>query len=158
MLSRIAYCGTMSGYVNFKERHLWDPRDHSDRDNEETRDDDHQNSTTFTSPRNDRPRATVAQSKQGGFQATRALYRYPRFALLVSPSSSRLESLQLASRKAVCPGRNFAFTPGLAGRSESAESAAAFRHSLRHLPQTRTASENHWLVDGAKTGPGSNQR
>src|SRR5215467_7197349 len=93
MLSRIAYCGTMFGYVNFKERHLWRPRDYSDRDNEEAHDDDHQNPTTFTSPRNDRPGAAVAQSEQGNFQVTRAQHGYPRVALFVSPSSGRVESL-----------------------------------------------------------------
>src|SRR5262249_36526762 len=85
MLSRTAYCGRISGYVNFKERHLWRPRDHSDRDNEETHDDDHQNPTTFPSPRNDRPGAAVAQSEQGSFQVTRAQHGYPRVAVFLSP-------------------------------------------------------------------------
>src|SRR5262245_12845613 len=115
MLSRIAYCGTIFGYVNFKERHLWRPRDHSDRDNEEAHDDDLENPTTFTSPRNNRPRAAMAQSKQGSFQDTRAQYGYSRVALFVSPSSGRVESVQLAARKTFCPGGNFALAAGLAG-------------------------------------------
>ena len=93
MLSRIAYCGTISGYVNFKERHYRRLRDHSGRKNEEHHDDDPKNPTTFAPARNHRPGAAVAQSEQGSFQIARALYGYPRVALFVSPSSGRVESL-----------------------------------------------------------------
>src|SRR5262245_62616701 len=105
----------MSVYVNFKERHLWRPRDHSGRDHKESHNDDPKNSTTFTSPRNYWPGAAVAQSEQGSFQVTRAQHGYPRVALFVSPSSGRVESLSLAPRRAVCPDGNFAVTLGLAG-------------------------------------------
>ena len=78
-------------------------------------------------------------------------FLYPHLAAVWNPYSWLLEKRFVLAETALSP-------QGWPAELDTSEGTANFRHSLRHIPQTRTVSENHWVVDGAKTGPGSHQR
>src|SRR5215475_4698163 len=97
------------------------------------------------------------RSKQRLHQAAGAQRGFRCVELLVSPSESHLESLQLAAPKTFQPGGDVDFTVELASRPRSDSGTAHFGYPRWHIPQTANIVGDPWCTHGTQPGPGSNR-